>query len=268
MTSQDKDKQKNLINQQSALHVYLDDLLQEVPDIEEVQPELVQEVKQKSLKVSQVDFQSPSQKNSRQASPQVMDMPVLRGLRQVEIQEPIVETEAKADVETSTEVQAAAGQKTQVETNIPEWAEERFQCLLFKVAGISLAVPLVKLNGVIPWSDEISPMPGHSKTFLGVLRNLDKNVQVMDVAQIVLPEKQQEAALKSPEQRLHNVILVGDGLWGLACDGIGEVITLEPEEVRWRTSQGKLKWLAGTVLQHLCALLEVDVLVSILSSEY
>jgi purine-binding chemotaxis protein CheW len=36
------------------------------------------------------------------------------------------------------------------------------------------------------------------------------------------------------------------------------VISLRPEDVKWRGSQGRRPWLAGTVIQQMCALLEVD----------
>lgn len=273
MTSQKKGK--NLLDQQVALHAYLDDLLQEVPDGDAAQSEPTQEPE---LKVQTIHPQTKIKESSKLKP--VMDMPVLREIPQVEPSALIVEpkVEEKTTITTSTtiadgatvakdiETQPKPENKKDTEVGMPDWAQERFQCLLFKVAGITLAVPLVKLNGVLPWDADITPMPGHSRVFLGLLRHLDQNVQVVDTAQVVLPERQQEGVLLPLEQRLNNVILIGDGRWGLACDGIGEVITLEPEEVRWRTSKGKLKWLAGTVLQHLCALLEVDSLANLLKN--
>ncbi|MCW8988708.1 MAG: chemotaxis protein CheW, partial [Gammaproteobacteria bacterium] len=54
------------------------------------------------------------------------------------------------------------------------------------------------------------------------------------------------------------IVLIDDYRWGLACDNIGEVITLRPEEVRWRTSKTTRGWLAGTVIEHMCALLNSE----------
>lgn len=270
MTSQKNEK--NLLDQQSALHAYLDDLLQEAPDEDVAPPELIQELEHNA----QVIHSETHAREKTETKP-VLDMPVLQELRPVksptfEVETKIeLKTRAKTDIEIKTtiaadaETQSKSENKTDAETCIPDWAQERFQCLLFTVAGISLAVPLVKLNGVLPWDDEITPMPDHSKEFLGLLHHLEQNIKVVDTALIVLPEKQQGGGgLLPPEQRLNNVVLVDDGRWGLACDSIGEVITLEPGEVRWRTSKGKLKWLAGTVLEHLCVLLEVDSLIRLL----
>jgi purine-binding chemotaxis protein CheW len=100
-------------------------------------------------------------------------------------------------------------------------------------------------------------MPGHSDAFLGLLRHLDRNVQVMDTACVILPQAQ-HAELAPPAERIANILLMGEGRWGLACDGIGEVVTLQHADVRWRTASGKRQWLAGTVSERLCALLDVD----------
>lgn len=306
-------KQKNLLDQQVALHSYLDDLLQGIPDTEDSQSVTVNEPEQgqnsasrnnaglknkhgllrkreKQVQGQDVQMQArlrpdlypvsnPGSKleqkkefrQEQQQDPQsVMDMPVLREFPQVEIPAPVVEVEEKSEtvVEANKEVEVHKENKGNIqsgdENGAPDWAQERFKCLLFNVAGISLAVPLAKLNGVISWDGKVTPIPGHSRSFLGVMRHQGANVKVVDTAQIVLPEKQKEGILLPPEQRLKNVILVDNCNWGLACDGIGEVITLDQEEVRWRTSKGKLKWLAGTVLQHLCALLEVDAFTRVL----
>ncbi|MCK5091756.1 MAG: chemotaxis protein CheW, partial [Gammaproteobacteria bacterium] len=212
-----------------------------------------------------------SRQELQQGPQHVMDMPVLREFLQIDAPASVVEAEAKveteAKIEASAEVHVESKHKTQPwdENGVPDWAQERFKCLLFKVAGISLAVPLVKLNGVVSWDGKVTSIPGYSRSFLGVMRHQGRNVKVVDTAQVVLPEKQQEGILLPPEQRLKNVILVDNCNWGLACDGIGEVITLDKEEVRWRTSKGKLKWLSGTVLQHLCALLEVDAFTRLLT---
>lgn len=147
---------------------------------------------------------------------------------------------------------------------LPSWAQARFQCLVFNVAGLSLAVPLTKLSGVVPWPETVTPMPNRSSLFLGLMRHQERSVKVVDTALMVLPEGRQPDSLATPEERLKHVILLDEGRWGLACDSIGEVLTLEPDEVRWRSAQGKRPWLAGTVLQHLCALLDADAFVELL----
>lgn len=146
-----------------------------------------------------------------------------------------------------------------VESIIPEWAKEPFQVLLFEVAGLKLAVPLIELCGVIEWNNSVTEMPGHADFYLGILQHLDYKIAVIDTARMVLPlKKLKELAGDNPRERVNHIVLIDDYRWGLACDKIGEVITLEPDNVRWRTSKTSRRWLAGTVIEHMCALLNSE----------
>jgi purine-binding chemotaxis protein CheW len=137
----------------------------------------------------------------------------------------------------------------------PDWVDGPFQCLTFSVAGLTLAVPLVKLNGIIEVPGEITPMPGHQPWFLGLVRHLERQVKVVDIGRIVLPEGRAYTPVEPGR-----VILIDESRWGIACEGETQMITLPPEGVRWRTSRGKRPWLAGTVIEHMCAILDVDAL--------
>jgi purine-binding chemotaxis protein CheW len=167
------------------------------------------------------------------------------------IEEVQVESVQEADaVEIEETVPVSAGQ--------PEWANQPFQAMLFKVAGLSLAVPLVELNGVVEWNeDNVTEMPGHAAFYMGLMTHLDKSIPVIDTARLVLPaEKLHQLAGDEPRERVTRVVLIDDHRWGLACDEVNEVVTLQPDQVRWRTSRTKRAWLAGTVVDHMCALID------------
>ena len=148
---------------------------------------------------------------------------------------------------------------------VPEWAREPFQCLLFQVAGLKLAVPLARLNGVLPFAP-VTPLPNHSEHFLGLLPHQGRNVRIVDLARVVLAERQLQGGLRPAAERCRNIVLVAGGAWGLACDGIGDALTLDAGRVRWRSAAGRRPWLAGTVLEHLCALLDTEALVEMLGA--
>ncbi len=151
---------------------------------------------------------------------------------------------------------------------VPEWGQGGFQALLFKVAGLTLAVPLVELSGVQEWdADVITPMPGHSAAYLGVTEYRGRNnVPVVDTACFVLPPERLTRLTTGPAERVKRIVFVGDGSWGLACDEVAQVITLGPDEVRWRTSRTKRRWLAGTVIEHMCAVLDPPVFADMLAT--
>lgn len=159
--------------------------------------------------------------------------------------------------ETPVEVVQAEEVASELSGGRPEWANAPFQAMLFKVAGLSLAVPLVELNGVVEWTGDVTEMPGHAPFYMGLMTHLDKSIPVIDTARLVLPaEKLDQLAGDDPRARVKRVVLIDEHRWGLACDEVNEVITLQPDQVRWRTSRTKRAWLAGTVVDHMCALVD------------
>lgn len=134
----------------------------------------------------------------------------------------------------------------------PVQAEMPFQVLLFSVAGLTLAVPLAELHGVLTWSaTNITPLPGHAPFFLGVRVHLGRNVKIIDVGHLISPGGRR---IEVTDPR--HIVLIGDGEWGLVCESIGEVITLAVNDIRWRSVRTERPWLLGTVTKYLCALLD------------
>jgi len=144
--------------------------------------------------------------------------------------------------------------------SVPDWATTRFQALLFDVAGLTLAVPLIKLKGVVPNEAGLTPMPGHSPLFLGVVPYQGIRAKVVDTARFILPQDHSAQLDADAAERSAHLVMIDEGRWALACDSIGEVIDLETKDVKWRGANGKRAWLAGTVIEQMCALLDIDAL--------
>ncbi len=176
----------------------------------------------------------------------------------VEIQEP-ADTPV---VEVAQEQRAEAQQGVINEIVVPEWANEPFQTLFFKVRGMTLGIPLVALDSIAEWSSELTSLPGQQEWNLGVLVHRDQRVVVVDTAQLIAPERLSAAAGES-RQGSH-VLMVGNGKWGLACDSIQNPQILGKESVRWRRGAGLQPWMAGTVIDRLCILLDVDALLGMI----
>lgn len=151
-----------------------------------------------------------------------------------------------------------AGAGIGVAQGLPEWAQCRFQALLFEVAGLRMAVPLVKLKGVVPNAQGLTPMPGHSSLFLGIVPYQGLQSKVVDTARFVLPRDSAEQLDDDLADRASHLVMIDEGRWALACTRIGDVVELEPSDVKWRTANGKRLWLAGTVIERMCALLDID----------
>lgn len=187
------------------------------------------------------------------------------------VETPVVEVpvvEAPVEAPAVAEETALAAD-TEGETAEPAAADDApFQVLLFQVAGLKLAVPLVELAGVIPWDDAaVTEMPNHSPWFLGLRDHQGRRVKLIDMAAVVLPPDR-FAALGAPDSgRLERIVLIDEGRWGLACEGIGEVITLPREGVKWRQAGGSRPWLAGTVIEQMCALVDTSAFAKMLAEE-
>jgi purine-binding chemotaxis protein CheW len=139
----------------------------------------------------------------------------------------------------------------------PGWAQNRFQCLSFQVAGVTLAAPLEKLHGIVELQEAITELPGYAPWVMGLLPHRGQNVQVVDIAEIIMPDDRRTNICPANE-RAKYLVLIDDGKFGIAVDSISQVLTLEPVDVRWRSNKNRRPWLAGTVIDKMCALLELD----------
>ncbi len=145
----------------------------------------------------------------------------------------------------------------------PAWACEPFECLLFDVAGLTLAVPLVSLGSIYPLAgQELTPLFGQPDWFLGILPSQAGNLKVLDTARWIMPDRYRDDF----RQGLQYVISVQGYEWGLAVHQVSRSLRLDPDEIKWRTHRGQRPWLAGTVIEHMCALLDVSQLAELIAS--
>jgi purine-binding chemotaxis protein CheW len=145
----------------------------------------------------------------------------------------------------------------------PYWAAEPFECLLFDVAGLTLAVPLVCLGSIYSLAGhELTPLFGQPEWFLGILPSQAGNLKVLDTARWVMPDRYRDDF----KQGLQYVISVQGYEWGLAVHQVSRSLRLDPNEIKWRSHRGQRPWLAGTVIEHMCALLDVSALAELIAS--
>ena len=242
---------------QAALQSYLDALL-----TDNQQPE------------SRVKTQSTETPGSLPATA-LMQRPAIRQqLSQVALREPLISEEVIKQLPVSPPViepklgtaTAAPIGGTAEPLSTVSWAQSAFECLLFEVAGLTLAVPLQALGSIYPFvADELTPLFGHPDWFLGILSRSAQHstINVVDTARWVMPERY----TAEMGENLKYVISIAGYDWELAVHGVQHVIRLEPEQVKWRTQRTKRGWLAGTVTEHMCALLDVEVLAQLITKQ-
>jgi purine-binding chemotaxis protein CheW len=135
----------------------------------------------------------------------------------------------------------------------PQWAQSRFDVLLFKVSGLTLAVPLISLGQIQPLTDELTPLFGQADWFMGLQPTPAGKIRTVNTAKFVMPERYDERFLQTAKY----VVSINGVPWGLAVDSVNQPIRLTPEDVKWRSDRSKRPWLAGTVKEHMCALLDM-----------
>ncbi|AVB15620.1 MULTISPECIES: CheW domain-containing protein [Pseudomonas syringae group] len=173
----------------------------------------------------------------------------------VELVEPVAELGTLVTQRTPTPPPTSDGR--------PAWAAEPFECLLFDVAGLTLAVPLVCLGSIYPLAgQELTPLFGQPDWFLGILPCQAGNLKVLDTARWIMPDRYRDDF----RQGLQYVISVQGYEWGLAVHQVSRSLRLDPNEIKWRTQRGQRPWLAGTVIEHMCALLDVAELAELIAS--
>ncbi len=226
MTTKKEDRSVHLAEPDQAVYDYLDSLLREVGEKREDLPEV----------------------------PQATEVAEIRP-------EPLLQDEQEI-VTVPGEVEEAVAEGAAL---VPEWAEEPFQCLLFTLRGMTLAVPLLSLDSIMKWEEEVTPIPGQPDWHMGVVLHRDQQVVVVDTAQLLIPERLGRADEK--RERGSHILVIGGGTRGLACDSLAKPITLRKGDVRWSVAGGSRPWVAGTVVEKLCILLNVDYLLRMIGHE-
>lgn len=143
---------------------------------------------------------------------------------------------------------------------MPDWAQQEFQALFFKVEHLILATPLVELSRTITNDRKPGKIPGQPSWFMGLLDDQDSRIGVLDTGQLIFGKTrgQQRDLESNPFKR---ILITQDNRWGLACDEILSISKLRPEKVRWRTGRQKRPWLIGTVIDELTAIVDLQELV-------
>ncbi len=192
--------------------------------------------------------------------------PLKQAAAPVQTKQPVAAPE-KAPLVTETLIQQVSQSQEKLalpeKAQRPPWLDRRFECLLFSVAGLKLAVPLMSLGAIYKIEKEMTPLVGRASWFMGLYHHLDRNVRVIDTAQWVMPERC-HAAVRDNYQF---IIRLGDSDWGMACDAVHESIQLYPDQVKWRSERTKRAWLYGTVIEHMCALIDAEAFNLILNQQ-
>lgn len=174
----------------------------------------------------------------------------------VPLPEVAIDDISKQALQAETDVQQSA----MIPQTLDWRSSQGVECLIFKVAGLKLAIPLSVLGGVHNASDKITPLFGQASWSLGVWQSDEQKLTIVDSAQLIMPER----GISLNDQGFSFVIQLDRSHWALACQEICDTITLVYDSIKWRGDNSKRPWLAGTVIDEMCALIDVPNLMGML----
>ena len=214
-------------------------------------------------------IQTPVDIAKREKKTAVIEATVVEDEVKVEpeaIQEKQVEAPPEISVDTSIESALEISQEPEVELAYPDappWAQTSFDILLFDVCGLKLAVSMETLGRIIKVEHDTSQIIGKPPWFIGAYHESDQHLYVVDTAKFIMPEKGFDLA----RDGFDYLIQLQRSDWTLACKEVYKTVRISPEQVKWRSQKGKRQWLAGTVIEHMCALVHVDTIIELLKEE-
>ena len=184
----------------------------------------------------------------------------------------------KLENETISIANIESPQNTSNDALLPQWVQSNFQALSFTVADVVLCAPLSELNGILKVDGKITTLPGQAPWCIGVLRNSNQNVSVIDLT-ILLKRDVSESSqsplanrvgVKHPSIKkgeLKYILLTGSGKWGLACNTVDNVMRIEKDHIQWQSHANK-KIIMGTLAEKKIFLLNIDELLTRLDNSH
>jgi purine-binding chemotaxis protein CheW len=170
----------------------------------------------------------------------------------------VTEETAASQVSLQTQV---GSEPPSITKDLQEQLDDEFQVLFFKIAGLTLAVPLVSLGGIVK-IERVNHIIGRPHWFLGVQSHREAQLNIVDTCAWVMPEKYDEELAQTVNYQY--LVLLEQSNWGLACESLVNAVRIKKSQVNWRSKAGKRPWLAGVVKEQMCGILHVQALIEML----
>lgn len=254
---------RSLLDQQQALTIYLEALFREMPVLPADYPDDAPELATTDDS-EPVSFELPIPPPPQPAvAPLTPEFPSSLLAGKIISEDITPQSSRRSNTVRATEATVPAA--VQVAPRVAEQIQRiaaPFQALFFNIGGLNLAVPLEKLDGILNWT-KVTRLPHLPPWHLGMIKHQGVTVNIVDTRMLVIPPNRLVGGDGASEYRY--VILINDRKWGLSCRSVDKVVTLAPEQVKWnKSTTGARPWLAGTVIEQMCALLDIDAFIALL----
>jgi purine-binding chemotaxis protein CheW len=139
-----------------------------------------------------------------------------------------------------------------ISISLKDSLSSRFQVLLFGIANVTIAIPLVELGGIYEVT-KISPIAKQPSWCNGILvKGNDKFICVDASAWLVSSQY-----VKTQQDKEYKFVLqLGKSPYVLCCNTISTTVDLAKEDIKWREDTKNRPWLSGLLKERMCALID------------
>ena len=138
------------------------------------------------------------------------------------------------------------------------WTQHKFDALLIKVAGVTVALPLFQVQKIHKINKPLVKLADRPGWFLGLYSYSGRTIQVLDIRQLI--------SVKSNNVRNDwlsgHIIEFESGLYGFACEEVDKIIKLENKDVRWRNNEKDKAWYMGIIAHQMCIFVDMQQLLT------
>lgn len=239
-----KAETNSLLNQTNALGNYLDEMLHDATQLasETVDPPVKLEPLECTLQ-AEVAIKDEIPEHKQVTEPdETEEVEVSNNIDITENSSVDIEPEAQVDL-VEVDLESHPDQSSD-QLDISQFP---IQCLMFRVGQNLLSLPLIEMNGVVQWTDELTLLPQSPDWVLGILKHRDTNIQVLDSSKVLgIP------AITG--QTPGHILLLSDNASAISCDILEDVVTLEYNDIQWQSGTGNAL-VHGTIRETLAYLL-------------
>ena len=213
----------SLLKQTNALGSYLDDMLH---DATRLASEIIDQPVEQPIKQQLILDALSEEAAIEDAVPKHQQVTALDKTEEVELADRFsIEIEPKADVGLKEGLYSG---KSFCQLDISQFP---IQCLMFRVGLNLLSLPLVKMNGVLQWTDKLTRLPQSPDWVLGILKHRDTNLRVLDSSKLL-------GISATKGIKANHILILSDNVSAITCDNLEDVVTLEYNDIQWQPEAG------------------------------
>lgn len=263
MIMSSKQYARDLINAHEALDVYLDTLLHQAPDTDS---DIQDDENNRDTTISGITGLAEISQAEEEISREPLSEASAIGSESFEQDVPDTQSD-QVITPVNEEVLSVSYSEPQLITSEYDVKATKnpttpFQSLIFTVGKLNIAIPINDVSGIMKWPANITSTPGQASWNIGVYSERNERFSIVDTARFVIPENRSDLM---PEQNSYqHIIIIGDKCWALACNNVSKVISLDPGQVKWSGEKNFRPWLAGTIIEQMCALLNAEHFIALL----